>query len=481
MVFKLIEEFKQFVDKILRPYLVPFLEWLSKQPLWVQRSLPSALGLISVLAAYAGYICYIVPPMTGEINVGLSSESNSPKNQKVKYIETGCRVSFDYELNNKNGWNIPILADVIRNLCQCVPDYNDYKVIFLQRNQGDISSEKWYFQDERRVTGEEGEGKATIWFGGDDTKSPENAKGNNKYYLVKTALVKQSLEIDKKKPLDLTKFAIVLESNNAEFYRDDKEPSKICDPPGSDSNETQTFLPKTSTLPATATAKKSSALLIVDSLEDANNANETQTFLPKTSTLPATATAQSSSTSLIIDNLEDADNANELGGYWYTYNDIADGGSSQVSPGVDNFSPTPGGANGSNYSAGITGNVTSQFQYGYIGMGTNLNSNNNNSIDLAQYTEIEFWAKGDGKQYRIKLPSLQIEDYNDYGYNFTATPQWSRYVVSFSNLTQENRGPQTVWVNKNLALSQVTDIQWQTVGQPHNSVELAVDDIRFMR
>ncbi len=476
MVFKLIEYFKKIV-----PFVKPFLEWLSKQPLWVQRSLPSALGLISVLAAYAGYICYIVPPMTGEIDVGLSSESNSPKNQKVKYIDTGCRVSFDYELNNKNGWNIPILADLIRNLCQCVPDYNDYKVIFLQRNQGDTGSEKWYFQDERRVTGEEGEGKATIWFGGDDTNKPKHEQGNNKYYLVKAALVKQNLEIDKDKGLDLTKFAIVLESDNAEFYRDDNKPSETCDPPGSDSNETQTFVPKTSTLPATATAKKYSALLVVDSLEDANNANQTQTFLPKTSTSSPTATAQRGATSLIIDNLEDGDNANELGGYWYTYNDIPDGGSSQVSPGVDNFSPTQDGANGSNYSAGITGNVTSLFKYGYIGMGTKLNSKNNNSIDLAQYTGIEFWAKGDGKEYRIKLPSLHIKDSNNYSYNFTPTSQWSRYVVSFDSFAQEDWGNKTVWVEKNLALSQVTDIQWQTVGQPHNSVELAVDDIRFIQ
>ena len=202
----------------------------------------------------------------------------------------------------------------------------------------------------------------------------------------------------------------------------------------------------------------------------------TDTPLPPSS--PSPTLSQLSSTESLIDDLEDGDAKNQLGGYWYTYSDKDNGGDSQVSP-SDDFKPSSGGANNSSWAARMTGTVTTTYQYGFIGMGTNLGEGNNTAVDVSKYQGIEFCAKGDGKEYRVKLRSLAINDYNDYGYKFVAPSQWQCYQVRFGEM--EPSWQTNTPVALNTALAQVSSIQWQTVGQPHTSVELAVDDLKFLQ
>ncbi len=110
-------------------------------------------------------------------------------------------------------------------------------------------------------------------------------------------------------------------------------------------------------------------------------------------------------------------------------------------------------------------------------MGTDLNSPND-PVDISQYNAIEFWARGDGKSYRMKLRSPVTGDYDDFGYNFAPTPEWTRYVVTFDQLQQEGWGKK---VNRDNVLKQVISVTWQTRNQPHDSIELAVDNIRFIQ
>jgi hypothetical protein len=178
----------------------------------------------------------------------------------------------------------------------------------------------------------------------------------------------------------------------------------------------------------------------------------------------------------LIDDLEDGDAKNQLGGYWYTYSDKDNKGDSLVSPSGE-FKPSAEGANDSSKSARISGKVTKTYQYGFIGMGTNLAQDNNSAIDLNQYQGIEFCAKGDGKEYRVKLRSLAIKDYNDYGYEFVAPAAWQCYKVLFNQMEQKSFGAK---IPLDQALTKVIAIQWQTIGQPHESVDLAVDAIKFL-
>lgn len=183
-------------------------------------------------------------------------------------------------------------------------------------------------------------------------------------------------------------------------------------------------------------------------------------------------------TSVLVDDLEDGDRFNEFQGTWFTYDDRNQGGDSQVIPeGYSAFKASPGGPDGSSLAASIAGKVTTTYEYGFLGMGTDLNSPND-PVDISQYNAIEFWAKGDGKSYRMKLRSPVTGDYDDFGYNFAPTPEWQRYVVSFDQLQQEGWGKK---VNRDNVLKQVISVTWQTRNQPHDSIELAVDNIRFIQ
>ena len=76
----------------------------------------------------------------------------------------------------------------------------------------------------------------------------------------------------------------------------------------------------------------------------------------------------------LIDDLEDGDAANNLGGYWFTFNDSADGGNTVVNPpqGSD-FTPSQPGAGGSSYAATFSWEITNPTYINpYAALGTNL-------------------------------------------------------------------------------------------------------------
>ena len=188
--------------------------------------------------------------------------------------------------------------------------------------------------------------------------------------------------------------------------------------------------------------------------------------------LPAPPTGR---TAILLDDLEDGDRINKFGGNWFTLDDSHFGGDSIVSPKV--FTPSKAGAFGSYKCARIMGRVTTTFEWGFIGIGTYL-SHPDNPVDIREYNGIEFWSKGDGKNYRIKFRSNVTGDYDDYGYDFVSTEDWTRFIINFEDIYQQGWGMEVI---KDKALSDVISINWQTIDQPLPSVELAVDYIRFLK
>jgi|GEM_PF-3845668 len=181
---------------------------------------------------------------------------------------------------------------------------------------------------------------------------------------------------------------------------------------------------------------------------------------------------------VLVDDLEDNNRFNQFGGTWFTYDDRNQGGDSKVVPeGYSAFKARQCGPDGSSKCAHITGTVTTTFPDGFLGMGTDL-KNPNKPVDIRQYDGIEFWARGDGKPYRMKFRATATSDYDDYGYNFEPGDQWQHYTIDFSQLKQEGWGQQA---NLDRALSGVISVTWQTVGQPHATIDLAVDNIRFLK
>lgn len=199
----------------------------------------------------------------------------------------------------------------------------------------------------------------------------------------------------------------------------------------------------------------------------------------------------------MLDDMEDGDNGNLIPspcgpGYWYVYDDLADGGSSYAVPWSDarwaaaSMSAQPyamqsPGRNGSAYAARITGYVTTAFTYGFVGMGNTMLTPKG-PVDISGITGIRFWEMGDGKQYRMKISSsstaflLGAGD-NFYGYAFNSHATWYQQDILLTMLTQEAYWGTSVALATAMAMA--TDIQWQTVGQPIASIELWIDEVEF--
>lgn len=216
-----------------------------------------------------------------------------------------------------------------------------------------------------------------------------------------------------------------------------------------------------------------------------------------TATPPPTATATANLTPIaktpLFDDMNDGDNQNAWGGYWYTYDDLGapNNGTSYVVPWSDarwaaagsagTFFMQAPGYDTTGSAARMTGVVTNVFPYGFVGMGSAL-VDPKAPVNLAPCTDISFWEKGDGKNYRLKISSAEPKfssgnGDNHYGYAFTSHAAWTLVTLPATSLTQE-----TGWgsvVTRAEALAMATDIQFQTVGQPLASIDLWIDEIYF--
>lgn len=180
----------------------------------------------------------------------------------------------------------------------------------------------------------------------------------------------------------------------------------------------------------------------------------------------------------ILDTFDDQDTVNAFGGSWFTYNDEGAGGDSEVSP----YQVGEQGAEGSPSAAKMTGKVTKTIPFSFIGLATSLNEEST-SVDLSQYKGIVFWAKGDGKPYRLQLQSPIIKDFNYYGYVFTPTSEWKRYEVRFDQMTQEYIKDETTQMPLEQTLSQVDHISLITYpqGETREDAQLELDNVQFIQ
>jgi hypothetical protein len=111
----------------------------------------------------------------------------------------------------------------------------------------------------------------------------------------------------------------------------------------------------------------------------------------------------------LIDDIEDKNGGNGLGYGCFTNYDKANAGDSVMSPAPCKLTSSQGEDNGSKRAAKMIGKVTKTFPYPNITKGTNLGEN---PIDIGKYKDIEFWAKGDGKEFQSQLHIPLIKDFN---------------------------------------------------------------------
>jgi endo-1,4-beta-D-glucanase Y len=206
-----------------------------------------------------------------------------------------------------------------------------------------------------------------------------------------------------------------------------------------------------------------------------NTPTNTYTFTASPTITPTFGSSE------LLDDCEDGDGINNWGGPWFTYDDSGNSGTSYVVPRPGSaFTMAAGGAASTAYAARITGYVTTDYAYGFIGMGTgtNPNSGSDKGLNCSGFLGIRFWAKGTATSFDIKLVAISSVKTggDDYKFTFNVTNTWQQYQLFFSSFTQEGWGTA---VNKTTVLQNLKNIQWQTRGQPWAYIELWVDQIEM--
>lgn len=60
--------------------------------------------------------------------------------------------------------------------------------------------------------------------------------------------------------------------------------------------------------------------------------------------------------------------------------------------------------------------------------------------DLNGYKALEFYTKGDGRDYGVRLERDVVKDYAHFQFNFTASAKWTKVHVALSDFAQPNWG-----------------------------------------
>jgi len=193
----------------------------------------------------------------------------------------------------------------------------------------------------------------------------------------------------------------------------------------------------------------------------------------------------------LIDNLEDGDAANNLSGYWFTFNDSADGGNTTVNPpqGSD-YQPTQPGAGGSSYAATFSWQIANPTYINpYAALGTNLTPDGPPSYaDGSNTTGIRLKYKSDAHHIlKINVNENGIE----YPYQVGLPPStdWKEVIFSWDEFVlpawfMQERGLAGVDAMNNLKLStrknRIMSIHFQSAPVRYKnggSGTFAVDDI----
>jgi hypothetical protein len=183
----------------------------------------------------------------------------------------------------------------------------------------------------------------------------------------------------------------------------------------------------------------------------------------------------------LLDDCEDGDSLNKLGGSWFTYNDVANGGLSTVTPKTTPTSPftmANGGANGSlkaatiSYSLNKGSNVNNPFAG--FGFWIKKYSPPDTVLNISAATGLTFFFKGDTCDVRIETANI-----TDFGYFFKRIPKstdWKQVSVLWSDMAQ------ATWAKAaTFDRTKATKVAWQTpnTGVTGNTGSIWVDDIHL--
>lgn len=144
---------------------------------------------------------------------------------------------------------------------------------------------------------------------------------------------------------------------------------------------------------------------------------------------------------LVIDDFEDGDAATTLGGSWYSYSDVDNGGGSLVEfPRNDAGEVTMAGEG---FESERSLKVTFSFDQGtltydpYVGLGANLGSATA-PLDLSGYTMLQYTYRG--VEHSVRLETSDVADYDYHGVLLPASAAWKTVELPLPLFIQEGWG-----------------------------------------
>ncbi len=95
-------------------------------------------------------------------------------------------------------------------------------------------------------------------------------------------------------------------------------------------------------------------------------------------------------------------------------------------------------------------------------------------VDLSSVRAVSFWAKGDGKRYKLKVDKAAATDFAQYEMEFVADSSWKQVVIPFDELEQPSWGKKV-----EREFSDTRQLQFAPV-EPAASFDLYVDDLQLL-
>ncbi len=173
----------------------------------------------------------------------------------------------------------------------------------------------------------------------------------------------------------------------------------------------------------------------------------------------------------IVDDFEAATAKN--GGVWISEQDPHNMGTTLL---PKPFTTSPGGAPGSPGQAGhISGHLgPSRAPWPYAVLSIDLNAPPR-PVDLTQFKALEFWAKGDGKNYRVQLSKASVTDWSHPQHEFKPPSKWTKLSLPLAKFAQPSWG-----IKVSNVANDVNSIVFGAMdgGQDY---DLWIDDVQFVK
>ena len=171
---------------------------------------------------------------------------------------------------------------------------------------------------------------------------------------------------------------------------------------------------------------------------------------------------------LVLDDFEDGDLETPLGGAWYYYSDVDNGGGSTIEI-----------ASGEGFNSERSIMAEIAFDQGdltyepYVGFGASL-GNSSAPLDLSHYATLQYSYRGPA--HSARLETLDVTDYDYHGVVVPASSSWKTVQLPLPLFTQENWGVPVAFDP-----AHVVAVSFHVRGATGEKSSLEVDDLGVVK